>query len=175
MRISVILYKMTIIKMNAYERWTDMHTLIHALEHSFLDSIKLMPFIFLIYFIIEYFEHKNNTELSHVLQKSKKLGVVCGALLGSVPQCGFSVIAADMYSKKSITLGTLIAIFIATSDEAVPIILSHPEKAYFVIAVIIVAVVVLIIYLKKRSKKKEEDLLNEGKISIENPTDSDLQ
>ncbi len=119
--------------------------MIHILEHSLLDSLKIIPFIFLIYLIIEYFEHKNNTFLTHKLMKAKGVGAVYGALLGSVPQCGFSVIAADLFSKGAITTGTLIAIFIATSDEAIPIILSYPDKAYIVVAVILIKIAIAVI------------------------------
>lgn len=118
--------------------------MLHILEHSVLDSIKILPFIFLMYLIIEYFEHKNNTGLSHLLMKSKRLGPVYGALLGSIPQCGFSVIAADLFSKRAVTTGTLIAIFVATSDEAIPILLSHPDKSYLVAAVIGIKIIIAI-------------------------------
>lgn len=123
-----------------------MHIFIHILEHSFIDSVKILPFIFLVYLIIEYIEHKNNTHLSHTLMKSGKLGGVFGGILGSIPQCGFSVIASDLYSKRAITLGTMLAIFIATSDEAIPIILSEPSKAHFVILVILIKVIIAIIF-----------------------------
>lgn len=115
--------------------------MIHILEHSFLDSIKIIPVVFLIYFLIEYLEHKNNTALSHVLMKSKRLGPVYGSLLGSVPQCGFSMVGVDLFAKGTISLGTLIAIFISTSDEAIPLILSYPKKAYLVIYVILIKIV----------------------------------
>ncbi len=118
----------------------------HCLEHAFFDTLKIIPFIFIIYLIIEYFEHKNNTALSHALMKSGKLGPVCGAFLGSVPQCGFSVIASDLFSKKSISLGSLIAIFISTSDEAVPIILATPSKSYFVFWMIVTKLIIAIIF-----------------------------
>lgn len=117
----------------------------HCLEHAFFDTLKIIPFIFLIYLVIEYFEHKNNTWLSHKLMKSKKTGVLYGALLGSIPQCGFSVIAADLYSKKAITLGTLIAIFVATSDEAIPIILASPDKAGFVVGIVAVKIIIAVV------------------------------
>lgn len=123
-----------------------MHLFLHILEHSLIDTLKMIPFIFLIYLLIEYFEHKNNTNLSHLLMKSRKLGPLYGGIFGSIPQCGFSVIASDLYSKKAITLGTLIAIFIATSDEAIPIILSHPEKAYLVIYVILIKIISAILF-----------------------------
>lgn len=114
----------------------------HYIEHAFFESIEMLPFIFLIYLAIEYFEHKNNTTLNHLLMKTGKLGAVVGALLGSVPQCGFSVIAADLFSKKSITAGTLIAIFIATSDEAIPIILSVPNKWKTAALIIVIKVII---------------------------------
>ena len=117
----------------------------HCLEHAFFDTLKVIPFIFIIYLLIEFFEHKNNTALSHALMKSSRLGPLYGALLGSVPQCGFSVIAADLFSKKSITLGTLLAIFIATSDEAVTIILSTPSKAYLVVGLIVTKIIIAVI------------------------------
>ncbi len=117
----------------------------HYIEHAFFESLEMLPFIFFIYLVIEYFEHKNNTALNHILMKSGKLGTTIGALLGSVPQCGFSVIAADLFSKKSITAGTLIAIFIATSDEAVPIILSVPGLWKTAAAIIIIKIIIAII------------------------------
>lgn len=104
------------------------HALLHSLEHAFFDTIKIMPFIFLIYLVIEYLEHRNNTYLSHRLMGHQKRGAVLGAIFGSIPQCGFSVIASDMYSRRAITLGTLIAVFAATSDEAIPIILTEPGQ-----------------------------------------------
>ncbi len=104
-----------------------MHYFLHILEHSFRDSLKILPSLFLIYFIIEYLEHKNNNASHHLFMKSKKAGPLFGGLFGCIPQCGFSVIASELYSKGLITLGTLFSVFIATSDEAIPILLSKPE------------------------------------------------
>ncbi len=104
-----------------------MHYIIHILEHSLIDSLKILPSLFIIYFLIEYLEHKNNNRAHHLFMKSKKAGPIFGGLFGSLPQCGFSVIASELYSKGSITLGTLFAVFIATSDEAIPILLSAPS------------------------------------------------
>ncbi len=118
----------------------------HILEHVILDTLKIMPFIFIVYLVIEYFEHRSNTAISHTLMKAGRLGSVYGALLGSIPQCGFSVIASDLFSKGAITLGTLIAIFVATSDEAVPIILSYPDKAYLALIVIGIKIVIAVIF-----------------------------
>ena len=118
--------------------------ILHSVVHAFLDTIKIMPFIFLIYLVIEYLEHKNNTTLSHRLMGHQKRGAVFGAIFGSIPQCGFSVIASDMYSRRAITLGTLIAVFVATSDEAIPIILTEPGQWRLIIGVIGIKLVIAV-------------------------------
>ena len=126
---------------------------------ALIDSLKILPFIFVIYLLIEYAEHKNNSDLSHILMKTKKLGPVYGSFFGCIPQCGFSVIAADLFSKSAMTLGTLMAVFIATSDEAIPIILSNPKNFSLVFKVIgmkfliglIAGFIVDIIYKKNKS------------------------
>ena len=123
-----------------------MHLVTHSLIHAFLDSIKILPFIFIMYIIIEYIEHKNNTDLSHFLMKTKGPAPLFGSILGAVPQCGFSVIASDLYAKGAISLGTLIAIFISTSDEAVPILLSNPQKAHIVINIMIVKIIIATLF-----------------------------
>ncbi len=100
----------------------------HILYHSFLDSVKILPFLFVVYLLVEYLEHKNNTLMHGIFTKSKKLGPLLGATFGTVPQCGFSVIASELFSKNAISMGTLIAIFIATSDEAIPLMIAHPDR-----------------------------------------------
>ena len=126
---------------------------------ALIDSLKILPFIFVIYLLIEYAEHKNNSDLSHILMKTRKLGPVYGSFFGCIPQCGFSVIAADLFSKSAMTLGTLMAVFISTSDEAIPIILSNPKNFSLVFKVIgmkfligvIAGFIVDIIYKKNKS------------------------
>lgn len=95
---------------------------------SFTDAAKLLPFLFLIYLLIEYLEHENNNSVHALFARAKRTGPLIGGLLGTIPQCGFSVIASELYSRKVITMGTLTAIFIATSDEAIPLILAHPDR-----------------------------------------------
>ncbi|MBR6719989.1 MAG: arsenic efflux protein, partial [Clostridia bacterium] len=104
-----------------------MHEILHILEHAFIDTLKVLPSLFLIYLLIEYLEHKNNNKAHHLFMKSEKAGPLFGGLFGCIPQCGFSVIASELYSKRFISLGTLIAVFIATSDEAIPMLLSEPS------------------------------------------------
>lgn len=93
---------------------------------ALLDSLKSLPFLFGAYLLIEFLEHHASQRLTNALSKLGPLGPVGGALLGCVPQCGFSVAAANFYAGRLISPGTLLAVFLATSDEAVPILLSRP-------------------------------------------------
>lgn len=105
-----------------------MNLFMDILVDSLMDGLKLLPWLFAVYLLVEYLEHKNNTFVHDLFHRTKKTGPILGALFGIVPQCGFSVIASELFSKRAISMGTLIAIFVATSDEAVPLMLAHPEK-----------------------------------------------
>ena len=106
-----------------------MEEVLHILWHSFKHTITILPFIFLVYVLIEVIEmYSVSTVKSKHLLRGKYSPLIASSL-GLVPQCGFSVVATDLYAKKYITLGTLLAVFIATSDEAIPIMLSNPKSA----------------------------------------------
>ena len=102
-----------------------MHAIMHILEHSLLDTLKLFPFLFITYLIMEYIEHKTSDKVKHTIQKSGRFGPVIGGLLGIFPQCGFSVSATNLYSARVITLGTLLSVYLTTSDEMLPILLTE--------------------------------------------------
>lgn len=104
-----------------------LHILEHVLKHSLTDTLKLVPFLFLTYLFMEFIEHRTSDKVKKVIHKSGKAGPFLGGLLGAVPQCGFSASAAGLYAGRVISLGTLIAIFLSTSDEMLPILIS--EKA----------------------------------------------
>lgn len=108
------------------------HMFIHTLEHTATS----LPFLFAAYLLIEFIEHRHSEKFAAWLAKFGKAGSVVGALLGVVPQCGFSVVAADLYSNRIITAGTLLAVFISTSDEAIPVLISNPENAAKVLPLI---------------------------------------
>ena len=103
-----------------------MELFLHVAEDALLDTLKMLPFLFGTYLLMEYLEHRASRQMERLLAGSHRLGPVVGAALGLVPQCGFSVVAANLYSGGLITMGTLIAVFIATSDEAIPVLLSQP-------------------------------------------------
>lgn len=106
-----------------------------VLLHGILDTLKIMLFLFLTYLIMELIEHKASDKTRLVLMRSGKFGPLLGGLVGLVPQCGFSASASNFYTGRVITLGTLIAIFLSTSDEMLPILISGsvPTGAIFAI------------------------------------------
>lgn len=93
---------------------------------ALLDTLKTLPFLFGVYLLIEHMEHHSGDKLAEKLRRMGPFGAIGGGLLGAIPQCGFSVAAANLYSGALISPGTLVAVFISTSDEAVPLLISNP-------------------------------------------------
>ena len=113
---------------------------------TLIDSIKILPFLFVSYLIIEFIEHKSSKKIEKVLSTSGKYSKVAGSLLGIIPQCGFSAVAANLFSSRVITMGSLIAVFLATSDEAIPIILTYPQKSKDLILILIIKFVIAVVF-----------------------------
>ena len=116
--------------------------MLEILEHTLLDSIKLIPFLFITYLLMEFLEHKASSKINKAIKKSGKYGPLVGGLLGLLPQCGFSVMATNLYMGKIITLGTLISIYLTTSDEMLPILIA--EKISWTVIMKILAIKLLI-------------------------------
>ncbi len=113
-----------------------MHEVLHVLEHSLIDTLKLVPFLFLTYLFMEFIEHKTSDKVKRVVHKSGKAGPFIGGLLGAVPQCGFSASAASLYAGRVVSLGTLIAIFLSTSDEMLPILISEAADIKIILQIL---------------------------------------
>lgn len=113
---------------------------------TLLDTIKLIPFLFIAFLLIEYMEHKISNRSKKVITKSKKYGPVLGSLLGALPQCGFSVMATNLYITRIISLGTLISIYLSTSDEMLPILISEKVPINSILKIILIKVLLGIIY-----------------------------
>ncbi len=109
------------------------------------DSIHLIPFLFFVFLLIELLEFYYAEKINSTLKKTGKSGVVIGALAAIFPQCGFSVIASSLYTSRIITRGTLIAVYLATSDETIPILLATPQKAYLIIPIVVLKLFIGII------------------------------
>ena len=102
-----------------------LHEGLHLVEHTLLDTVNLVPFLFLTYLAMEYLEHKTGEHSGNLVKRAGRLGPVFGAMVGALPQCGFSAAAANLFTGRVISLGTLIAIFLSTSDEMLPILISE--------------------------------------------------
>ena len=141
-----------------------MHELFEIIEHTVIDSIKLVPFLFLTYLLMEYIEHKTSNKVRNAIQKSGKLGPLLGGLVGIVPQCGFSVSATNLYAARVITLGTLISVYLTTSDEMLPILISENISIVTILTILgiklvigIVAGFIIDFIARKLNKNKLEE------------------
>lgn len=109
---------------------------------ALMDALKLLPFLFVTYLFIEYLEHKTGDKTHHMIEKSGHFGPIIGALFGVFPQCGFSAAASNLYAGRVITLGTLISIYLSTSDEMLPILISEQAPVITIVKILAVKVIV---------------------------------
>lgn len=116
--------------------------IIDAITDSLIDSVKLLPFLFLTYLVMEYLEHKAGEKMQQAIQKAGRGGPLLGGLLGVFPQCGFSAAASNLYAGRIITAGTLLAVFLSTSDEMLPIMISENVSALVILKILSVKIVV---------------------------------
>ncbi len=106
-----------------------MDLLLHFMEHALEDTLALVPFLFVTYIALEALEHAAGNRANVVVRRAGAAGPVAGALLGIVPQCGFSAMAATLYAGRVVTLGTLVAVFLSTSDEMLPMLVAERVDA----------------------------------------------
>ena len=109
---------------------------------TLVDGVKLLPFLFLTYLAMEYIEHKTTAKTKNTIKKSGKLGPLVGGILGAFPQCGFSTAGSNLYAGRVITLGTLISIYLSTSDEMLPVFLSEKVPMTTILSMIAVKAVI---------------------------------
>ena len=139
--------------------------MLDAILDAIIDSLKLLPFLFITYLLMELLENKASEKSLRVIKKSGKFGPILGSLLGIVPQCGFSAAAASLYAGKIISIGSLIAIFLSTSDEMLPILISSAAPISLIIKILLIkliigivfGVIIDIIFTKKNNSNIEDD------------------
>lgn len=139
--------------------------MLEVIQDTLLDSIKLLPFLFLTYLLMEYIEHKTSKKAKDTIKKSGKFGPLLGSLLGIVPQCGFSVSATNLYAGRIITLGTLISVYLSTSDEMLPIMISESAPITTILTILLIKFTIgmiagftidLILRLRKKNEEEEK-------------------
>ena len=109
---------------------------------TLVDGVKLLTFLFLTYLAMEYIEHKTTAKTKNTIKKSGKLGPLVGGILGAFPQCGFSTAGSNLYAGRVITIGTLISIYLSTSDEMLPVFLSEKVPMTTILSMIAVKAVI---------------------------------
>ena len=122
-----------------------MDLLLHFIEHALEDTLVLVPFLFVTYIALEALEHAAGARANAVVRRAGAAGPVAGALLGVVPQCGFSAMAATLYAGRVVTLGTLVAVFLSTSDEMLPMLVAERVDAVLLFRVLGLKVLVALI------------------------------
>lgn len=118
------------------------HLLVEGVTDAVLDSVKILPFLFLTYLVMEYVEHNMGERSKDVIRRSGKLGPLLGAVCGAFPQCGFSAAASNLYAGRIITIGTLVAIYLSTSDEMLPILISEQVPILAIVQIIGIKVLI---------------------------------
>ena len=120
--------------------------MLHLILHTLIDTLKVVPFLYLAFLLIEFIEHKLTKKNIKLLTNGKKYGPLTGGILGMIPQCGFSVLATNLYSSRVITVGTLIAVYLSTSDEMLPILLSGGMPIINALAILLLKAGIAIIF-----------------------------
>ena len=135
---------------------------------TIIDTIKILPFLFITYAIMEYIEHKMSQKSKETIKKAGKWGPLLGSSVGIIPQCGFSVSATNLYSARVISLGTLMAVYLSTSDEMIPIFISEKVPIFTLLQILAIKFVIGIIFgfiidfvLRARNNAKQEEKIEE--------------
>ena len=118
-----------------------MHEYWHVILESLIHTAKILPFLFIVYYLIELIEYKHAGKMQNSKLLKGKASPVVGSALGCVPQCGFSVVSTDLFSKGKLSIGALIAVYVATSDEASPLMVSNPKSIGWMALLIAIKIV----------------------------------
>ena len=135
---------------------------------AIIDSVKILPFLFITYLIMEYIEHKMSEKSKTTIKKAGKWGPLLGSTVGIIPQCGFSASATNLYSARVISLGTLISVYLSTSDEMIPVFISEKVPILTLVKILAIKFVIGIIFgfiidfiLRIKNKEKQEEKIEE--------------
>lgn len=130
-------------------------------KDSAVDCVKMLPFLFLAFYLLEVVEQHASDRMTVMLGRSGGLGPLIGSLLGSVPQCGFSIMASDFFASGVISMGTLLAVYLSTSDEAIIILLTDPEHAKDILFLVLTKIIIgtvggyIVLFVERRFFKRD--------------------
>ncbi len=148
--------------------------MLDVIKDTLIDFLKLLPLLFLAYLVMELIEQKLGERSERMIKKAGKFGPLAGGLLGAVPQCGFSAAAAGLFSGGVITIGTLFSVFLSTSDEMLPIMLSHRADALLILKILGIKVLIGMIagfavdlIFKKAARGRIEELCEQDNCGCE--------
>lgn len=149
--------------------------MLNVISDTIIDALKILPFLFFAFLFMEYIEHKLSEKSKKNIEKSGKLGPLIGSILGTIPQCGFSVAATNLYAVRVISLGTLISIYLATSDEMLPILISEKVELKLILLILFIKIIIGIIFgfvidlfVRQKSEKHIHDICEEEHCGCEN-------
>ncbi len=142
-----------------------LHETLHILWHSFTETLKMAPILFLAYLFMEWLEQKEGSKMAENFKKAKRGGPLFGALAGIIPQCGFAGAIAGMYAAGTVTAGTLLAVMLSTSDEMLPVLLSAGISVGSIILILILKLFIGVIcgftadfFIRRKNAEQKEDI-----------------
>ena len=148
-------------------------------KDSAVDCVKMLPFLFLAFYLLEVVEQHASDRMTVMLGRSGGLGPLIGSLLGSVPQCGFSIMASDFFASGVISMGTLLAVYLSTSDEAIIILLTDPEHAKDILFLVLTKIIIgtlggyIVLFVERRFFKRDSVKARKAAEIIRRRTGSD--
>lgn len=137
--------------------------MLHLIEHALGHTLTLLPFLYITYLAMEFLEHKLQGHSNRWMEKAGRLGPLVGGLVGVLPQCGFSAVAANFYAGRIISVGTLLAVFLSTSDEMLPLLISHQTAPWKMVEILALKAAIgiaagFLVDLLLRKRKQPEDI-----------------
>lgn len=120
--------------------------MLEVIKETLIDSLKILPFLFFVFLIMEFIEHKFSDKRKILIEKSGKFGPLLGGLLGGIPQCGFSVAMTNLYATRIVSMGTLVAIYLSTTDEMIPILLTNGVPLVEILKLVGIQMLIAIIF-----------------------------
>ena len=143
--------------------------MLDVIKDGLFDTLKILPYLLITFILLEFIEHKLSHKNKEMLSKNKKYGPVIGSILGALPQCGFSSMASELFSSRVITIGTIVAVYLSTSDEMLPIMLSENVNILLLLKIIgfkvlvgmIIGVIIDLIIKTKEESNHIHDLCEE--------------